>query len=145
MTSNIDKLQQLTAEIHTEQAGLRKAVIANSNQIKLLADTVEKTNDRLQSLERNRDISSSRYRSGAGLRLASIPELVEAILPLLPIRDLLLAQRVSRCFRAVIEESKAIQRILFLLPEPVTPGLRETGVRINPPLIHEKSFIGIPL
>lgn len=43
-------------------------------------------------------------------------ELLEKILQYLPMKDLLLAQRVSRKWRAVINESRALQQALFLLP-----------------------------
>ena len=88
---------------------------------------------------------ASESRSRAGPKLASTPELLEVVLLYLPMRDLLLAQRVSKTFKAVIDNTQAIQRRLFLLPEPEPPRLRETEVRINPLLADEKSFIGIPL
>lgn len=43
-------------------------------------------------------------------------ELLEAILLRLPTRSLLRCQRVSRTFKATIDDSPALQRALFLLP-----------------------------
>ena len=142
-TSNSDQLQELIAEIQTDQSKLQEAVAVNSNRLTLLTDRIEDTIIRLESLERSRDTRGCR--SSAGSRLASIPELLEVVLLHLPIRDLLLAQRVSRCFKALIDRSQTIQGRLFFLPESEPPGLRETDVRINPLLVDEKSFIGIPL
>lgn len=45
------------------------------------------------------------------------PELVESILSYLPMRDLLLVQRVSRLFASIIKSSKQLQRNLFLLAD----------------------------
>lgn len=48
-------------------------------------------------------------------------ELFEAILICLPVRDLLLAQRVSRRWRDVIARSIKLQRALFLVPDKGDP------------------------
>ena len=55
----------------------------------------------------------------ATLRVYATIELLEAILIWLPLRDLLLAQRITRHVKHVIETSVNIQRKLYLLPEPV--------------------------
>ncbi|KAK4893525.1 hypothetical protein LTR27_008208 [Elasticomyces elasticus] len=47
-------------------------------------------------------------------------ELLEHILSQLPMKDLLLAQRVSRKWRDVIGQSKEMQQQLFLLPQQAT-------------------------
>ncbi|KAB2571530.1 hypothetical protein DBV05_g9801 [Lasiodiplodia theobromae] len=52
-----------------------------------------------------------------------IPELLELILAQLPMRDLLLAQRVCRRFNNLIQTSIVLQQALFFrpLPKPATP------------------------
>ncbi|KAK5731219.1 hypothetical protein LTR15_001158 [Elasticomyces elasticus] len=45
-----------------------------------------------------------------------LPELLESILLILPMRDLLLAQRVSKTFQQVIVSSPHVQRALFFAP-----------------------------
>lgn len=55
------------------------------------------------------------------MNLQSLPtELLEAILSLVDIQTLLLAQRVSRQFAHCIEESPQLQQILFFQPAPTT-------------------------
>lgn len=51
-------------------------------------------------------------------KVFAIPELLERILIELPIRDLLLSQRVGRHFKATIEGSTKLLQALFLLPAP---------------------------
>ncbi|KAK3710852.1 hypothetical protein LTR37_010076 [Vermiconidia calcicola] len=51
-------------------------------------------------------------------------ELLEKILLFLPMKDALFAQRVSRKWNAVISESIALQKKLFLLPEKTTNRVR---------------------
>jgi hypothetical protein len=67
--------------------------------------------------------------SPASLRVFDIYELLEAILLYLPMRDILLAQRVNRRWRATIESSKPLQRALYFLPHGSCSwdGLRETN------------------
>ncbi|KAI5363705.1 putative F-box domain-containing protein [Septoria linicola] len=52
----------------------------------------------------------------AAAGVADVPELLEAILLHLALKDILLAQRVSRTFRDGINSSPTIQRALFLRP-----------------------------
>ncbi|KAK3708981.1 hypothetical protein LTR37_011145 [Vermiconidia calcicola] len=52
----------------------------------------------------------------AGAQLASIAELVEMILLSLPLSDILLAQRVDRTWKHVIDTSPQLQRALFFAP-----------------------------
>jgi hypothetical protein len=144
--SSHDRLvRQHIAQIQEQQNQLQAAVQkANSRQDEL-ASLIERLNSRLESLEQRSPSVEVQFKSDAGDRIAKIPELVEIILLHLPVRDLLLAQRVSTTFKAVIDKSQPIQRALFLLPENVPSRFRETDVRINPLLVSEKSFIGIPL
>ncbi|KAF2726791.1 hypothetical protein EJ04DRAFT_582465 [Polyplosphaeria fusca] len=63
-------------------------------------------------------------------RVFGVYELLEAILLYLPMRFLLLAQGVNRCWKATIDSSKPIQCALFFLPrdpdsEPVKNELIE--------------------
>jgi hypothetical protein len=53
-------------------------------------------------------------------RLIGIPELFEAVLLQLPVRDLLIVQRVSRTFKAVIDASPMIQEALFFRARPAS-------------------------
>lgn len=59
------------------------------------------------------------------LRALAIPELLEQVLLNLPVKDILLAQRVNRGFKATIDGSKKLQQALFFSPEPasVSPTL----------------------
>ncbi|KAK4965373.1 hypothetical protein LTR42_012129 [Elasticomyces elasticus] len=52
----------------------------------------------------------------AAQQVLDLPELLESILLILPMRDLLLAQRVSKTFQQVILSSPHIQRALFFAP-----------------------------
>lgn len=54
-------------------------------------------------------------------------ELLEAIVYELPIRDVLLAQRVDRQFKAVITDSTKLQQALFFKPIPGGPIEAETS------------------
>jgi len=59
--------------------------------------------------------------------LGSVPELLETVLYHLPLTDLLLAQRVSRTWRAAIQQSPKLQRALFITPVPdkmLVPGIQ---------------------
>lgn len=49
--------------------------------------------------------------------LFHIPELLEAILIELPVKDLLLGQRVCKTWRGAIETSSRLQKALFFVPE----------------------------
>ena len=133
----------MIAQIQIDQSELREAIATNNKRLEMLTETIENAVKRLEKFQDNR--SPVRSPSASGCKLAIIPELVEVILLHLPIRDLLLAQGVSRTFKAVIGNSQPIQRRLFLLAEPEPSGLRETDVRINPLLADDKSFISIPL
>ena len=53
-------------------------------------------------------------------KVLTTPELLQSILIQLPVRDLLLIQRVSRTFKSLIESSPAIQRALFFRATPST-------------------------
>ncbi|KAK4894468.1 hypothetical protein LTR27_007354 [Elasticomyces elasticus] len=52
----------------------------------------------------------------AAQQVLDLPELLESILLSLPMRDLLLAQRVSKTFQQVIVSSPHVQRALFFAP-----------------------------
>jgi len=57
----------------------------------------------------------------AAMKVISIRRLLENILPHLPLRDLLLAQKISKFFYTFIQKSRNIKRALFL-----TPSTQET-------------------
>jgi hypothetical protein len=58
----------------------------------------------------------------AAQQVLSLPELLETILLRLPIKDLILSQRVNTCFRATVTLSPALQRALFFMPnEDISP------------------------
>lgn len=59
--------------------------------------------------------------------LASVPELVEHVLLQLPLRDILIAQRVNKVWKAIITNSPSIQKALFFRPvEDIQLSLVET-------------------
>ena len=66
------------------------------------------------------DTSVQRYGTNncdmAAARVFDTPELLERILLHLPLRDLLLAQRVRGSWRSLIDSSKKAQKALFLEP-----------------------------
>ncbi|KAI6861191.1 hypothetical protein KC323_g5958 [Hortaea werneckii] len=68
----------------------------------------------------------------AAERFFSTPELLETMLLMLPMQDLLLAQRVCLRFKATIDGSVKICRALFFLPEPVTEEGKAVAPRLNP-------------
>lgn len=119
------------------------ASTAYYEQLMALTNAMNDIAFRLERIECSLHINTTP--SAAGPKVAGIAELLEHILLHLPMRDLLLAQRVSRMFKEVIDNSDTIQRALFFVPElPPTP-LLETDVRVNPLLADEKSYISIPL
>lgn len=61
-------------------------------------------------------MDSSDATSTARTAVLDSPELLEMVLVLLPIRDLLLSQCVSRTFRDLITSSTTLQRHLFFFP-----------------------------
>ncbi|KAK4546922.1 hypothetical protein LTR36_001654 [Oleoguttula mirabilis] len=68
----------------------------------------------------------------ASERLLATTELLELILLKLSMRDLLLAQRVSRRFQQVTEASLSIRRALFFEPNAVVRGTDEGRPEVNP-------------
>ncbi|KAK3717979.1 hypothetical protein LTR37_005405 [Vermiconidia calcicola] len=62
----------------------------------------------------------------ASVRVLDTVELLEHILYKLPMRDLLLAQRVCKQWQAVIKDSKKLQRALFFEPLDGSPLLAVT-------------------
>ena len=65
-------------------------------------------------------------------RIFAIPELLERILLHFPERDLLLAQRVNRCFRDIITASVQLQRKLFLTADIESEDGLATKLKSNP-------------
>ncbi|KAK5710221.1 hypothetical protein LTR17_019056 [Elasticomyces elasticus] len=65
------------------------------------------------------------------------PELVEIILLQLPMKDLLLSQRVCKTWKAVVESSPGIQNALFF-----TAGNQQTTVAADRPKTN--AYIGYP-
>jgi hypothetical protein len=60
-------------------------------------------------------------------RTLAIPELLEIILSHLPIRDLLLGQRVCRLWQQCITASSLLQQRLFFKSKPMPENVTETG------------------
>ena len=141
--NDVATVHQMAVGLKAGQQSSNQATPAYEDQLKALIKAVNDIIFRLDRIERYLCISTAS--SAAGPKLASIPELLAHILLHLPMRDLLLAQRVSRTFKEVIENSAAIQRALFLAPESQPTPLRETDVRVNPLLADMKSYISIPL
>lgn len=71
------------------------------------------------------------YPGTAGASVAGIFELLEAILALLPLRDILLAQRVNCQFRDVVANSEKLQRMLFF-----TTGQSKDKTATEKPMIN---------
>ena len=70
--------------------------------------------------------------SDAAAKVLDLPELLEEILVDLEIQDLFKLQRVNKRFKAVISESKPIQRKMFLLEGPPVDLLDNIGTVTNP-------------
>ncbi|PVI03335.1 hypothetical protein DM02DRAFT_612254 [Periconia macrospinosa] len=71
--------------------------------------------------------------------LITIPyEILESILLYLPMKDLLLCQRVCQCFKQVVVSSKSIQRALFLKPSHSPQRFVEWEPMRWNPLFEEK-------
>lgn len=70
--------------------------------------------------------------TSARSRAFGVTEIFEHILVSLPIRDLLLAQRISKHFQQVIEDSITLQRALFFKPAPATRDGKAVTPVINP-------------
>jgi hypothetical protein len=80
----------------------------------------------------------------AGRRLAETFEMLELCLLYLPSVDILLAQRVSKCFRSVINASSRLQRKMFFAPDPAATRT-DTKTKLNPLFTSENLQIAIPL
>ncbi|KAF9634339.1 putative f-box domain protein [Lasiodiplodia theobromae] len=76
-----------------------------------------------------------------------IPELLELILAQLPMRDLLLAQRVCRRFNNLIQTSIVLQQALFFrpLPKPATPEPTTTPKRPTWPPFEPSFSLPFPV
>ena len=68
----------------------------------------------------------------AGPRVVNETEALERVLEHLPIRSILLFQRVNKRCKAVVDGSERVQRALFMLPEPSFPASgRSNTPRLN--------------
>ncbi|KAK5685628.1 hypothetical protein LTR17_027052 [Elasticomyces elasticus] len=67
-------------------------------------------------------IITFRPNSDSGKRLTETFELLEHVLLILPVKDVLFAQRVNRTFQSTIANSKGLQQRLFLVPVPAPFG-----------------------
>jgi len=79
----------------------------------------------------------------AGRHITEIYELLEMCLLELPIRDLLLAQRVSRRFNAVINTSPRLREKLFFTSRLAFGNAFKA--KLNPLLMRKKIMMAIPL
>ncbi|KAK5683529.1 hypothetical protein LTS10_005062 [Elasticomyces elasticus] len=77
----------------------------------------------------------------AGTRLTQTYELLQEILLMLPMEDVLLAQRVNKPFRSTITNSLPLQQKLFLAPLPAQPERPP----INPLLLKPSVLLRLPL
>ncbi|KAK5729666.1 hypothetical protein LTR17_011743 [Elasticomyces elasticus] len=77
----------------------------------------------------------------AGTRLTQTYELLQEILLMLPMEDVLLAQRVNKTFRSTITNSMPLQQKLFLAPLPAQPERPP----INPLLLKPSVLLRLPL
>lgn len=75
---------------------------------------------------------SSRQRGPAGAQVAAISELMEMILLDLPLKEVLIAQRVSKDFRSAVRDSYKLQKALFFKPIDKTV-LRPVSKQPAPP------------
>ncbi|KAI7162285.1 hypothetical protein KC349_g2202 [Hortaea werneckii] len=109
-----------------------------STQLTHITTQLDTIQQRVKSLE----APSVPKRGISGQQVWDTSELLEHILSQLPMRDLLLAQRVSRRFKAVIDSSDKIQQALFFKPAVLSP----TDVpRINPLLSDYTNYRKTPI
>ncbi|KAK4546761.1 hypothetical protein LTR36_001493 [Oleoguttula mirabilis] len=73
-----------------------------------------------------------RFPHNAGSKVTGIVELLERIMTALPMRDVLFAQGVNKQFRAVVRDSKVLQRQLYIHAEPLQWTKDGLPLRINP-------------
>jgi hypothetical protein len=104
-------------------------------------------NDRMVVLERTVTATLAPSRGDAGQRVADVFELLEPILLQLDMRTLLLAQRDTRRFRAVVKGSDLIQQALFLKPAPksLLPDGTPAPPVLNPLLTDAINYRHIPV
>lgn len=72
-------------------------------------------------------------------KLYAVTELLEDILLHLPLKDLLLSQRVNKHFKATIDGSLKLQRALFFSPAPQIPSgsvISDNTIRFNTLLLR---------
>lgn len=67
-----------------------------------------------------------------GNKVCAIPELLESILLELPIKDLLLVQRVSKGWQSTVETSFKIQQALYYKERPLSSLDPDNTLDINP-------------
>lgn len=83
----------------------------------------------LKKARRRQTLATPTITTSKAEEFFNITELAEEILSFLPFRDLLLVQRVCRSFRATVQGSIQLQRLLFLEPEG---GFNNCSLKINP-------------
>jgi len=81
-------------------------------------------------------------------RVFRLPELLEAILIHLPMRDLLFVQRVDVRFRRLVSSSRMLRHALFLEPAPASINGKDVTPEIDPLLPRESDcerLINLPI
>lgn len=125
-----DSTSQITVLLKQLLAGQNDLL---ANQAKMMA--------RLESLETNQQALRKIFTGTSCHRVINTTELLEEILINLPVQDLLLSQRVSKHFKAVIDGSIILQRALFFLPEPIHGAPRMNEILVSK--IVEKKMLAL--
>lgn len=92
----------------------------------------------MDRLTENLSLTSLQPGSKALAAVIATTELLEHILLDLPMRDLLLAQRINKRFKHLIDDSIAIQRALYFTPSLATTADGEAVVPIINPLLQNQ-------
>lgn len=121
----VDNMEQSQLKLQEDQNDLK------SDTLSLINETDKFKHDIAQKFE---SLSIAVYQP-ASFRVGRNTKLVKLILRRLPMKTLLLAQRVSRSFKQIIDNSTTLQRQLFFKPAPVKSKALPV---MNPLLMFDK-------
>ena len=129
----LSKLEDASAKQDRRQLKLEDVQASFKDELSSLITETDKVKD---DLAKKFEAVNLALHQPAGMRLIRVTELLELILHYLPMKDLLLAQRVSLRFKEVIDTSVQLQRQLFFVPAPID-GVNMDEIIMNPLLSFE--------
>ncbi|KAK3645581.1 hypothetical protein LTR56_009021 [Elasticomyces elasticus] len=116
------------------------ALAHSTSELVSIQHTTATALNRLVSLQEPKPPSPAPI-PNAGTRLTQTYELLQDFLLMLPMEDVLLAQRVNKTFLSTIANSLLLQQKLFLAPVPAQPERPP----INPLLLKPSVLLRLPL